>query len=651
MSPPPSASGFPGRDLRRFGPSWTLSLPRSRPDCRRNVRDPVSWSAAICEEMDVFHDILCGTGGHRRVGPRRARAEYQPALDRSRRLYRAARPQARAHLVQDGVGVVPLASVKSPAQVAVVVFSKDRPLQLGATLASLARHCVDPQTLQVRVLYTTSSPYQEGLYQELRLEHPGALFRRERRFKRDVETLVDGAEFVCFLVDDAIFVRDFSMQAAIGALQENDLAIGFSLRLGANTTYCYTIDSQQELPPFEARPSGILAYAWSGASYDFGYPLELSSSIYRSAELRPLLGQARFRSPNTLEAELAARAASLAARLPRLLCFERSVAFCIPANIVQDTAPNRASARPDHSPEALAGVFERGARIDVAHYDDMANNACHQEAELRISEPDPPRPTVSVIIPCYQQEEFLSDAVASVVAQTWTDWEIVIVDDGSADATVETALRLIEKHPDRRIHLLRQQNQGVSAARNNAIAASSGRYILPLDADDMLAPQMLEKTVALLESDRSVSIAYTDYEWFGVESRRVTTGVWTINAMCVMNQLGYCCLYRRGTWAGAGGYNSAQTHYEDWDFWLACIEKGYPARRVPESLFLYRLRPGTRTAEALLHHTELLRELAANHPPLFTLRRRVGRFAYWKWRGLGHRVGSAYARIRGKRTR
>jgi glycosyltransferase involved in cell wall biosynthesis len=546
---------------------------------------------------------------------------------------------------------MPVASGESPAQVTVVVFSKDRPLQLGATLSSLARHCVDPQTLQVHVLYTTSSAYQEGLYQELRLEHPGVVFRTEQRFKRDVEALVAGAEFVCFVVDDAIFVRDFSMRAAIDGLKEDDLAIGFSLRLGANTTYCYTMDAQQELPAFEARPSGILAYAWHGASYDFGYPLELSSSIYRAADIRPLVRRFRFGNPNTLEAELAAKAASFEERLPRLLCFERSVAFCIPANIVQDVAPNRASARPDHSSEALAGVFERGARVDVAHYDKMANNACHQEVELRVSEPVPPRPTVSVIIPSYQQEEFLGDAVASVVAQTWTDWEIVIVDDGSTDATVETALRLIEKHPDRRLRLLRQQNQGVSSARNNAIAASTGRYILPLDADDMLAPQMLEKTVALLESDRSVSIAYTDYEWFGVESRRVTAGVWTTNAMCVMNQLGYCCLYRRGTWAGAGGYNSGQTHYEDWDFWLACIEKGYTARRVPESLFLYRLRPGTRTDEALLRHTELLRELAANHPPLFTLRRRIGRYAFWKWRGLGRRIGSAYARVTRRQRR
>jgi glycosyltransferase involved in cell wall biosynthesis len=538
----------------------------------------------------------------------------------------------------------------SPAQATVVVFSKDRPLQLGATLSSLVRHCVDHETLQVHVLYATSSAYQEGLYWELRLEHPGVAFHREERFKRDLETLVAGAEFVCFLVDDAVFVRDFSMAAVVDTLKSDDHAIGFSLRLGANTTYCYTIDSEQQLPAFEAKSSGIVAYTWPGASYDFGYPLELSSSIYRAADIRPLLSRTRFVNPNTLEAELAARAASLAARQPRLLCFERSVAFCVPANIVQGVAPNRVSVRPDYSPDALAVAFERGGRIDVAHYDDMANHSCHQEVELRVSEPDPPRPTVSVIVPCYQQAEFLGDAVDSVVAQTWTDWEIVIVDDGSKDATVETALRLIEKYPDRRISLLKQPNQGVSYARNNAIAASTGRYILPLDADDMLVPQMLEKTVALLESDRSVSIAYTDYEWFGVESRMVTTGVWTTNAMCVMNQLGYCCLYRRGTWAGVGGYNPGQSHYEDWDFWLACIEKGFTAKRVPESLFLYRLRPGTRTEEALLHHSELLRELAANHPSLFTLHRRIGRYAYWKRHGLGRRVAAARARLGGRQT-
>jgi len=124
-------------------------------------------------------------------------------------------------------------------------------------------------------------------------------------------------------------------------------------------------------------------------------------------------------------------------------------------------------------------------------------------------------PAVSVIIPCYQQAEYLAEAVESVVAQTFTDWESVIIDDGSPDATAAMAEKLIASHPDRRIRLVRQANQGLPSARNSGIAASAGRYILPLDADDLLMPEMLARTVGLLESDPTVAKDYAFYTAVG----------------------------------------------------------------------------------------------------------------------------------------
>ncbi len=526
-----------------------------------------------------------------------------------------------------------------------VVFSKDRPLQLEATLASLLLRCKDPERMEITVLYTTSSAYQEGLYRQLRLEYPGVVFRRERHFREDVLALVAGAGFVAFVVDDALFVREFSIGTVIEQLEANDAAIGFSLRLGTNTTYCYPLDAQQDLPEFTTLRPGVLAYRWPGASHDFGYPFDLSSSVYRTADIEPLLRRIPFSNPNLMEGRLAERAPASGQRHPVLLCFERSVAFCIPANLVQTVTKNRAGARPDESPIALAAAFERGCRIDVASYDDFPNTACHQDVPLHLREADPPAPAVSVIIPCYGQAEFLGEAVASVVAQTWTDWEIVIVDDGSTDDTAQTAQRLMEQHPHHRIRLLSQPNQGVSVARNNGIATSTGRYILPLDADDMLKPLMLERTVALLDSNRSVSIAYTDWQVTGTSSLTVPTGIWDQLHQCLGNQLGYCSLYRRGVWAATGGYNPKQHDFEDYDFWLACMEVGAQAERIPEPLFLYRARPGTRTDGAEPRRAQLLRELAQNHPSLYTRQLRFGRFVTWKRRGLGNRARSLVGRI------
>jgi glycosyltransferase involved in cell wall biosynthesis len=539
---------------------------------------------------------------------------------------------------------VPTSSSESKPLVA-VVFSKDRPLQLDATLASLLLRCVDPERMEITVLYTTSSAYQEGLYRQLALEYPGVTFRRERHFRADILALVAGAGFVAFVVDDALFVRDFSVGTVIEELQSDASAIGFSLRLGTNTTYCYPVDAQQDLPEFMAVRPGVLAYRWPGASYDFGYPFDLSSSVYRTADIEPLLRRIPFTNPNLMEGRLAAGAPASGPRQPVLLCFERSVAFCIPANMVQTVAKNRAGTRADESPMALAAAFERGCRIDVSSYDDFPNTACHQDVALHLREPDPAAPTVSVIIPCYGQAEFLGEAVASVVAQTWTDWEIVIVDDGSPDDTAQTAQELVERYPHHRIRLLSQPNQGVSVARNNGIATSTGRYILPLDADDMLKPLMLERTVALLEANRSVSIAYTDFQETGRSNLIVHAGTWDADLLCYFNQVGYCSLYRRGVWAITGGYNSKQHDYEDWDFWLACIERGLMAQRVSEPLFLYRARSGTRTDAATLRHNEIVRELAQNHPSLFTRGLRFRHFVDWKRRGLAHRARSLVRRI------
>jgi glycosyltransferase involved in cell wall biosynthesis len=536
--------------------------------------------------------------------------------------------------------------------ISAVIFSRDRPLQLDAALRSLERHCTDFPLLAVTVLYMTSSSYQEALYQELHLEHPQVLFRRERSFKRDVRALIGVTPFIGFIVDDTLFVRDFSIQAAIDELRADDLALGFSLRLGTNATHCYPLNVPQELPEFATRPGGILAYHWPGANHDFGYPLELSSSVYRSSDLEPLVHQLPFSNPNTMEAQLAATAAVLATGKPRLLCFRRSAAFSVPANLVQDVAPNRAGGRPDQSSDALAAIFEHGGRIDTRWYDDFPNNACHQEVQLHVGEPDPPRPAVSVIIPCYRQAQFLEDAVASVIAQTWTDWEIVVIDDGSTDETAQTARGLIERYPQHRIYLLRQQNQGLARARNNGIGFSTGRYILPLDADDMIMPRMLELTVTLLESDRSVSIAYTDMQQFGSVTRRLDAGVWAIDTLVTSNQLNYCSLYRRGVWAATDGYNpNMRRGYEDWDFWIASAEMGFRAKRIAEAFFLYRVRPGTMYSESVRHHAELLRQISLNHPALFTPTRRLGRYVRHTWRTAAGRAKSLYRRLRRGGTR
>jgi hypothetical protein len=259
---------------------------------------------------------------------------------------------------------LPTSSTESKPLVA-VVFSKDRPLQLDAALASLFLRCTDPERMEINVLYTTSSAYQEGLYRQLSLEYPGVVFQRERHFRKDVLALVARARYVAFVVDDALFVREFSVGTVIEQLGEIDAAIGFSLRLGTNTTYCYPMDSQQALPESTTVRPGVLAYRWPGASHDFGYPFDLSSSVYRSADIEPLLRRIPFTNPNLMEGRLAEGAAASGTRRPVLLCFERSSPSAYPPiwsrrsrRTVQELGPtNPLSPSPPRSSAAIASTF------------------------------------------------------------------------------------------------------------------------------------------------------------------------------------------------------------------------------------------------------------------------------------------------------
>ena len=117
---------------------------------------------------------------------------------------------------------------------------------------------------------------------------------------------------------------------------------------------------------------------------------------------------------------------------------------------------------------------------------------------------------VSVIMPAYNREKFLAAAVESVIAQTFRDWELVIVDDGSTDRTAAIAREFERTHPDR-IHVLSQRNGGVTVARNTAIRAAGGTHFAFLDSDDLWLPTKLERQAALFAERPDLAFAYSGY--------------------------------------------------------------------------------------------------------------------------------------------
>jgi FkbM family methyltransferase len=309
----------------------------------------------------------------------------------------------------------------APARTRGVVFSKDRPLQLEATLSSFYRRCADADGVALSVLFTCSDDPQWSAYAALSREYPQVDFVRETDFRGDLLALLAGSDLVLFLVDDTLFTQPFTMAEIRAALGAEADALGFSLRLGHNTTYCYSLDQPQRLPLFHEIQTDTLKYDWTGADLDFGYPLEVSSSVYRVADLLPLLNALPFHHPNSLEELIARSTGAYREHRQALLCFSRSVAFSTPLNRVQSSHPNRASARPELSSASLLARFVGGERVDVDAYAGFLPQACHQEVVLRLV-PRAPALVTDLYEPCLRAVEKLlsinqlGEAVAALEA-------------------------------------------------------------------------------------------------------------------------------------------------------------------------------------------------------------------------------------------
>jgi hypothetical protein len=169
---------------------------------------------------------------------------------------------------------------------------------------------------------------------------------------------------------------------SISALETQDDLVGFFLRLWENTTYCHSHNQPQPVPEFMFIESAIAKYDWTKSKFDFGYPLEVSSSFYRLENIYPLILGIPFGDPNTLEEQMAFYADKFSTKYPSVGCYRLSVTFCNPINMVQNTFPNRANEKINYTANDLATRFSEGERIKTEVYRGFTPNACHQEVDL-----------------------------------------------------------------------------------------------------------------------------------------------------------------------------------------------------------------------------------------------------------------------------
>jgi glycosyltransferase involved in cell wall biosynthesis len=229
------------------------------------------------------------------------------------------------------------------------------------------------------------------------------------------------------------------------------------------------------------------------------------------------------------------------------------------------------------------------------------------------------RPLVSVVIPCYNQAHFLPESIASVVAQTYEHWEIIVVNDGSPDNTNEVAQQLAAIYSKYTIRLVEKQNGGLPSARNAGIAAASGKYILPLDADDKLSSEALMNLLLLSVQADMPCVAFGSYHMFGSEQKTVISAdVYSSDRLKQINMLQVASMYAKDVWQIVNGYKEEMTAgYEDWEFWLNCQEHQIPFVGTKEIVVYYRRMPGSMVTKAMQQHDVLYAQIVCYHPQLF----------------------------------
>jgi glycosyltransferase involved in cell wall biosynthesis len=243
-----------------------------------------------------------------------------------------------------------------------------------------------------------------------------------------------------------------------------------------------------------------------------------------------------------------------------------------------------------------------------------------------------PPPKLSVIIPCYNDGQYLPAAVESVERLPHELHELIVVNDGSGDTqTLET----LDELRARGVRVIDQENKGLGAARNAGIAAALGEFILPLDSDNKIRSPFVEHAVDVLERRPEIDIVHGDFQYFGDADMPCKIAPFDIKKMLYRNYIDACAVYRRSVWTDCGGYdeNMPVMGVEDWDFWLNAYSHGKKFLHLDEIAFDYMYR-----ADSMLQNTkkeenwkQIEQYMARKYAPL--LKREFDDYQSWSYHG------------------
>jgi glycosyltransferase involved in cell wall biosynthesis len=254
-------------------------------------------------------------------------------------------------------------------------------------------------------------------------------------------------------------------------------------------------------------------------------------------------------------------------------------------------------------------------------------------------------PRVTIVIPAWNAAPTLPETLDSVFRQTFTDYEVVVVDDGSTDGTAD----LLGRYGDR-VRVLTKPNEGrPSTTRNLGVRAARGELIAFLDADDRWQPEKLARQVALFDRNPALGLVYSAVTVIDGEGQPLRVARCPAagrgRAYAILSTrnfiVGSSAMARRTAIESAGYYDESLTSAENWDLWIR-IARDWEIDFVPEPLTDYRVHPGNRSARVALRERNIFRILEKNHDPADRspegrARRRDAYFnAYYTTLGRGH---------------
>lgn len=229
-------------------------------------------------------------------------------------------------------------------------------------------------------------------------------------------------------------------------------------------------------------------------------------------------------------------------------------------------------------------------------------------------------PTISIVIPSYNQAEYLEDCIESCYNQTQQALEILVIDDGSKDKSLEIAKGYEFKDLpgiESPVRVISQVNKGLPSARNTGIMNARGDYVLFLDADDMLKENAIARiTQEIIQYNPD--IVAPSFQEFGKSNREVILGPFNIEDLKAANRLGYFCAIRRSALLECGGYSPRMTWgFEDYHLWFDLFSRNKTIIFIQEPLVFYRVKEHSMIYEANQHAQELMTQIKKDFPHIF----------------------------------